>query len=124
MPNIYSSIVFLIAFLSIKFPICDYILQLSGSNFFGWSTGSSKRTPVSNMMHGSEAETSRRYGGAEAIIGGLRKVSNTQKSSHVASTKQKPPSTGTGRQNNSKDFDSTLKGIEAIHLENDERHRY
>ncbi|KMZ58754.1 Casein kinase I-like [Zostera marina] len=97
---------------------------LSGSNFFGWSTGSSKRTPVSNIMHGSEAETSRRYGGAEAIIGGFRKVSNTQKSSHVASTKQKPPSTGTGRQNNSKDFDSTLKGIEAIHLENDERHRY
>lgn len=74
-------------------------------------------------MHGSEAESSRRHGGTEAIIGGFHKVSSTQKNSPAAPTKQKPPSTGTGRQNNLKDFESTLKGIETFHLENNERRR-
>lgn len=89
-------------------------MQLSGTTFVRQSSGSSRRAAISSSrdaaMFGNETDTS-------------RKVPNAQRSSHVgASSAADPRPSSSGRQPpNIKGYESTLKGIESLNFENDER---
>ncbi|XP_062154669.1 casein kinase 1-like protein 2 [Alnus glutinosa] len=94
---------------------------LSGSNFLR-SSGSSRRGVISSnrdVVHtGSEADPSR-PDTTDANPGAFRKISSGQRSSPVISSEHRPSS---GRNaSNIKNFESTLRGIETLHFNNDER---
>ncbi|KAK6911920.1 Protein kinase domain, partial [Dillenia turbinata] len=94
---------------------------LSGSNFMR-SSGSSRRAAVSSsqdamILSGEDFARSRT---TEASPGALRRISGGQRGSPVVSSE--PKRTPSGRNSsNIKNFESTLKGIEGLHFNNDER---
>ncbi|KAF7814090.1 casein kinase 1-like protein 2 [Senna tora] len=94
----------------------------SSSNFFRTS-GASRRGVVSgsrDAVVGSESESSRPLA-SDSSSGAVRKISGAQRSSPVISAEQSRTS---GRSSsNIKNFDSTLRGIESLHF-NDERVQY
>lgn len=98
-----------------------WALQLSSSNFLR-SSGSSRRPAVSSsrepVIAGGDSDPSRART-TDASPGAVRKISSTaQISSPVLSSDQKRSSSS--RNPNIKNFESTLKGIEGLHF-NDER---
>ncbi|PIA64281.1 hypothetical protein AQUCO_00100038v1 [Aquilegia coerulea] len=99
---------------------------LSGSTFLGRSSGSARRAAVSSsrdaMVGGTETETSRPRT-TEASPGALRKVVSGQKSSPISSLEAKRTSSSRNA-SNVKTFESTLKGIEGLNFENEERLQY
>ncbi|KAF7843530.1 casein kinase 1-like protein 2 [Senna tora] len=94
---------------------------LSSSHLFR-SSGSQRRGAVSSSRDGgvvsSETEHSRPLA-VEASPGALRKVSGTQRSSPIISSEHNRTSSGRNT-SNTKNFESTLRGIESLHF-NDER---
>lgn len=97
---------------------------LSGSTFMGRSSGSSRRAAVSssrNVVSGSDNDLSRPRT-TEASPGALRKVATGQRSSPISSLDAKR--TSSSRNANIKNFESTLKGIEGLNFENEERLQY
>lgn len=102
-----------------------WAVQISTSNFLR-SSGSSRRPAVSSsrepVIAGADSEPSRART-TDASPGGLRKISSTaQRSSPVLSSDQKR-SSSTRNPSNIKNFESTLKGIEGLHF-NEERLHY
>ncbi|KAF9613077.1 hypothetical protein IFM89_005525 [Coptis chinensis] len=99
---------------------------LSSSGFLGRSSGSSRRAAVSSsrdaMVVGSETDPSRPRT-TEASPGSLRKVVSGQRSSPISSLDAKRTSSSRNP-TNIKNFESTLKGIEGLNFENDERLHY
>ncbi|KAA8540272.1 hypothetical protein F0562_024165 [Nyssa sinensis] len=99
---------------------------LSGSNFLR-SSASSRRPAISSsrdpVMVGNESDPSRPRT-TDASPGALRKISSSvvQRSSPVLSSDQKRSSSRNA--SNIKNFESTLKGIEGLHFNNDERVNY
>ncbi|KAK9282476.1 hypothetical protein L1049_005394 [Liquidambar formosana] len=97
---------------------------LPSSNFLK-SSGSSRRAAVSSgrdgVNFGTESDPSRPRT-TDASPGALRKVSSAQRGSPLGSSEQKRMSTR--NVSNIKNFESTLKGIESLHFNNDERLQY
>ncbi|KAI4355466.1 hypothetical protein L6164_004239 [Bauhinia variegata] len=97
---------------------------LSSSNIF-WSSGSSRRGAISSSRDaavvGSETEASRTLA-TDASPGALRKISGAQRSSPMITSEQNRSSSGRNT-SNIKNFESTLRGIESLHF-NDERVQY
>ncbi|KAL6005923.1 hypothetical protein ACLOJK_039968 [Asimina triloba] len=98
--------------------------MLSSSTFLGQSSGSSRRAAVSSsrdMMVGSEADHSRSRT-TDASPGAFRRVVNAQRSSPVSSSE---PKRSSGRNtSNIKNYESTLKGMECLNFDADERLHY
>ncbi|KAK6944809.1 Protein kinase domain [Dillenia turbinata] len=97
----------------------------SSSNFMGWSSGSSRRAAVPSsrdaLNMGSDSDPSRHA--TEASPGALRKVSSTQRSSPVGSSD--PRRSASARHASTiKNYESTLKGIEGLHFDNDDKVQY
>ncbi|XP_077254196.1 casein kinase 1-like protein 2 [Tasmannia lanceolata] len=100
-------------------------VMLSGSTFMGRSSGSSRRAAVSgsrDAMVASEADTARPRT-TEASPGAFRKVTSAQRSSPVGSSEPKR-SSSVRNPSNIKNYESTLKGIECLNFDTDERLHY
>lgn len=89
------------------------------------ASGSSRRGAVSSsrdaVIVGGESDPSRSR--ADASPGALRKISSGQRGSPVHSSEHKRISSGRNT-SNIKNFESTLKGIESLHFNNEERVQY
>jgi casein kinase 1 len=100
-------------------------MQLSGSNFLR-SSGSSRRAVISSnrdaAITGSEADPSR-ADTTDASSGAFRKISSGQRGSPVISSAEHRTSSGRNA-SNIKNFESTLRGIETLHFNSDERAQY
>ncbi|KAI7985034.1 Casein kinase 1-like protein 2 [Camellia lanceoleosa] len=102
--------------------------MLSSSNFLR-SSGSTRRPAVSTsrdqMIVGSEIDSSRAHN-TDASPGALRKMSSSaaaQRSSSVLSADHKRVASSRNS-SNIKNLESTLKGIEGLHFNSDERQHY
>ncbi|PKA57255.1 Casein kinase I isoform delta-like [Apostasia shenzhenica] len=99
--------------------------MISSSTFSGRPSGSSRPIVASNSLDvfsAGEADPSRART-TDASPGTFRKVSSTQRSPPLGSTD--PRRSYAGRHSsNAKNFDSTLKGIESLNFENDDRVHY
>lgn len=93
-------------------------MQLSSANFLR-SSGSARRPAVSSSRDaviGSEGDSSR-PNTKDASPGTLRKISGGQRSSPVVSSEHR---TSSGRNApNAKYFESTLRAIDSLHINND-----
>lgn len=99
-------------------------MQLSSSNFFR-SSGSARRGAMLSSRDaavGSETEPSSRPLTLDSSLGAVRKSSGAQRSSHIMSSEHNRVSSGRNT-SNINNLDSTLRGIESLHL-NDERAQY
>lgn len=101
------------------------LVQLSSSHFLR-SSGSSRRPVVSSsrdpVMVSSESDFSRPQN-TDGSPGALRKISSGQRSSPVVSSEQNRTSSSRNV-SNIKNLESTLRGIESLHFNNDERVQY
>ncbi|XP_077210572.1 casein kinase 1-like protein 2 isoform X2 [Tasmannia lanceolata] len=102
-------------------------VMLSGSTFLGRSSGSGslRRAAVSSSrdaMVGSEAESTRPRT-TDTGSGGFRKVASAQRSSPVGSSEPKR-SSSVRNPSNIRNYESTLKGIESLNFDTDERLQY
>ncbi|KAK9275098.1 hypothetical protein L1049_022357 [Liquidambar formosana] len=100
--------------------------MLPSSTFLGRSSGSSRRAAVSSSRDagivGSESDPSRSRT-TEASPGAVRKISSGQRSPPVGSSD--PRRTSSSRNtSNVKNYETTLKGIERLHFDTDERVHY
>ncbi|XP_064964456.1 casein kinase 1-like protein 2 isoform X3 [Musa acuminata AAA Group] len=96
--------------------------MFSGSNYLGQSSGSSRRAFYSSSRDMvSEADLSR-TSTAEVSPGTFRKVSSSQRSSPFSSLE--PKYTSAGRNPNIKNYESTLKGIQRLSFDDEERIQY
>lgn len=107
--------------------ICHFLgfVQLSSSSFLR-STGSSRRAAVSSsrdaVIVGSESNPSRPQT-TETSSGTLGKISAVQRSSPVVSSEQNRTTSGRNI-STVKNLESTLRGIETLHFNSDERVQY
>lgn len=107
-----------------KFIICfPKILQLSSSTFFGRSSGSLRRPAVSGSREtfnlGNESDPTRSRT-PEASPATVNKISSGQRTSPFGGSSD--PKHTSGRNNSSiKNYDSTIKGIENLHFDDEER---
>lgn len=102
-------------------------MQFSGPNIVGRSSGSSRRAAVSSSRDpyvGSELDPHRSRT-RDASPGALHKSMSAQRSPPVGPADPKRSASGrhTGH-GHVKNYDSALKGIEGLQLENDERVHY
>ncbi|PKA64254.1 Casein kinase I isoform delta-like [Apostasia shenzhenica] len=98
---------------------------LSSSNMLGWSSGSSRHVAVSSsrdMTAGSVGDPSR-IRTSDASPGTFRRASGAQRSPPLPSSDPKRSSAGR-HSSNPKNYDSTLKGIERLSFDKDERVQY
>ncbi|AQK97759.1 Putative casein kinase family protein [Zea mays] len=98
---------------------------ISGPNFMGRSSGSSRRPVVSSSrdMVATDSSEPSRARATDASPGAFRRASGPQRSSPVHSAEQKRSSSGR-HPSNVKNYDSALKGIEGLHFDGDERVQY
>jgi len=91
----------------------------------GRSSGSSRRPVVSSSRDVVATDSSEpsRARTTDASPGALRRASGPQRSSPVHSAGQKRSSSG-WHPSNVKNYDSTLKGIEGLNFDGDERVQY
>lgn len=98
-------------------------MQPSSSNFL-WSSGSSRRVAVSSsreaVIPGKESDPSAPHT-TDINPGALPKFPSGQRSSPIGSSEQNRPGKSAS---NTKNLESTLKGIESLHFNNDEKLRY
>ncbi|RVW43973.1 Casein kinase 1-like protein 2 [Vitis vinifera] len=101
--------------------------MLSSSHFLGRSSGSSRRAAVSSSrdaaIMGSESDPSRAHTTEASPGAAVRRISSGQRSSPVGSSD--PKRTSSGRNiTNIKNYESTIRGIENLNFDNDERVHY
>ncbi|KAK6126780.1 hypothetical protein DH2020_039469 [Rehmannia glutinosa] len=99
-------------------------LQLSSSTFFGRSSGTLRRPAVSGSREtftlGNDSDPTRSRT-PEASPATLNKISTGQRTSPLGGSSD-PKHTSSGRNNPSiKNYDSTIKGIESLHFDDEER---
>uniref|UniRef100_A0A5B7BD50 non-specific serine/threonine protein kinase n=2 Tax=Davidia involucrata TaxID=16924 RepID=A0A5B7BD50_DAVIN len=102
-------------------------VMLSSSALLGRSSGSLRRAAVSSnrdaVVVGNESDPARSRT-TEASLGTLHKISSGQRSSPVGGSSD-PKRTSSGRNNSGmKNYESTLKGIESLHFDEEERVHY
>lgn len=100
-------------------------MQLSSSNFLR-ASGSSKRAAVPSsrdaVIVGSESDPSHPQT-TDAIPGTLHKASSGQRSSPIMSSEHNRPPTGRNSAN-VKNLESTVRGFESLHFNNEDRVHY
>ncbi|XP_066312407.1 casein kinase 1-like protein 2 isoform X1 [Miscanthus floridulus] len=98
---------------------------ISGPNFLGRSSGSSRRPVISSSRDVVATDSSEpsRARATDASPGAFRRASGPQRSSPVHSAEQKRSSSGR-HPSNVKNYDSALKGIEGLNFDGDERVQY
>ncbi|XP_072978036.1 casein kinase 1-like protein 1 isoform X1 [Typha angustifolia] len=99
--------------------------MLSSSAFLGWSSGSSRQAAAASSsrdMVSSEINTSR-IRSTDASPGTLRTVSGPQRSSLLGSAEPRP-SSSERHSSNMKNYESTIRGIESLNFDNNERIQY
>ncbi|XP_044463985.1 casein kinase 1-like protein 1 isoform X2 [Mangifera indica] len=100
--------------------------MLSSSNFMGRSSGSSRRAAAVSSSRdafaGSEADHQRSHA-TERSPGAVHRISSAQRISPVGSSDPKRTSSGRNT-SHIKSYESTLKGIEGLHFDGDERVHY
>ncbi|RWR82759.1 casein kinase 1-like protein 2 [Cinnamomum micranthum f. kanehirae] len=98
--------------------------MLSSSTFLGRSSGSARRAAISSSreMTGNEVDPSRPRT-MEASAGGFSKVFSGQRSAPIGSSEPKRSSSGRNA-SNTKNYESTLKGLECLSFDNNERIQY
>ncbi|KAJ9688098.1 hypothetical protein PVL29_014043 [Vitis rotundifolia] len=101
--------------------------MLSSSHFLGRSSGSSRRAAVSSSrdaaIMGSESDPSRAHTTEASPGAAVRRITSGQRSSPVGSSD--PKRTSSGRNiTNIKNYESTIRGIENLNFDNDERVHY
>ncbi|XP_020251202.1 casein kinase 1-like protein 2 isoform X1 [Asparagus officinalis] len=98
--------------------------MLSSSAFLGRSSGSSRRAAVSSSRDAMMSETElSRPRTSEASPGTFHKLSSAQRSSPAVSGEQHRHSSS-GRLPSTKNYESTLKGIESLNFDNNEKLHY
>ncbi|KAJ4708678.1 Casein kinase [Melia azedarach] len=101
--------------------------MLSSSNFMGRSGGSSRRAAAVSSSRdafvASETDPQRSRTAAEASPGAMHRISSGQRSSPVGSSDPKRTSSGRNTAH-IKNYETTLKGIEGLHFDSDERVHY
>lgn len=96
--------------------LINRVLQLSSSNLFGKSSGSQRRGPVSGSREALTAgNDSRTPEGSSATV---NKISIGQKSLPAAGSSD--PRHISARNN----YDSTIKGIEGLHFDDEDKNRH
>ncbi|KQK09416.1 casein kinase 1-like protein 2 [Brachypodium distachyon] len=95
---------------------------ISGSNFLGRSSGSSRRAAVSSSRDvvASDTYEPSRSRTTDASPGAFRRTSGPQRSPPVDSAEPKRSSSAR-HSSNTKNYESALKGIEGLNFEGDER---
>ena len=90
------------------------------------ASGSARRGAVSSSREGViVGESDPSWSRADASPGALRKISGGQRGSPVrSSSEHKRISSSRNASTNIKNFESTLKGIESLHFNNEERVQY
>lgn len=105
----------------LQFP--NLFLQLSSSTFLGQSSGSLRRPAVSTsregLIVGNESDPVRSRT-TEASPGTQQRISSGQRSSPFGGSSD-PNRTSSGRNNK---YETTLKGIESLHFDDEERDHY
>ncbi|KAJ0090671.1 hypothetical protein Patl1_13497 [Pistacia atlantica] len=100
--------------------------MVSSSSFMGRSGGSSRRAAAVSSSRdafvGSEAEHQRSRA-TEASPGALHRISSAQRNSPVGSSDPKRSASGRNT-THIKNYETTLKGIEGLHFDGDERVHY
>lgn len=99
-------------------------LQLSNSTFLGRSTGSLRRSIVSSSREaltvGNESDPARSRT-TDASPGTINKISSGQRSSPLGRTSD-PKQASSGKNNSSiKNYETSLKGIESLQFDEEER---
>lgn len=114
----------LVLLLSLRSKPHACIMQLSSSTFLGRSSGSVRRAAISSSreMTGNEVDPSRPRT-MEASAGGFSKVFSGQRSAPIGSSEPKRSSSGRNA-SNTKNYESTLKGLECLSFDNNERIQY
>jgi len=101
-------------------------MQLSSANVLGQSSGSSRRVAVSGSRDafvGTESEIRTRT--AEASPGGVaHRGLSAQRSSPIGSSDPKRVVSSGRNASHGKNYDSVLRGMEGLQLENEERTHY
>ncbi|KAI4335276.1 hypothetical protein L6164_013938 [Bauhinia variegata] len=98
--------------------------SLSGTHVLGQTSGSSRRVAVSSSRDafpGGESDLRTRT--TEASPGTAHRISSGQRSSPIGSSDPKRMASGKNAAN-AKNYETALKGIESLQLENDERAHY
>lgn len=101
------------------------IMQLSSANVLGQSSGSSRRVAVSSSRDafvGTESDVRTRT--AEASPGAAHRILGGQRSSPIGSSDLKRVAPSGRNASHAKNYDTALRGLEGLQLENDERTHY
>lgn len=99
-----------------------FFFQFSGSTFFGRSSGSLRRGAVSGSREGDDSDPARART-PEASPGTLHKISGGKRPLPLVGSSD--PKHSSGKNNpTSKNLESTLKGIESLHFDDEERVHY
>ena len=100
-------------------------MQLSSANILGQSSGSSRRVAVSSSRDAFVgAESDVRARNAEASPGAAHRITTGQRSSPVGSSDPKRVVSSGRNASHAKNYDSAVRGMESLQLENDERAHY
>lgn len=100
------------------------IMQLSSANIMGQSSGSSRRVAVSGSREAFvSAESDVRTRTAEASAGAAHRILSGQRTSPAGSSDPKRVVSSGRNVSHVKNYDTALKGMEGLQLENDERNQ-
>lgn len=95
-----------------------------GPNIFGQSVGSSRQAAVSSSRDAFVgAESDLRTRATEASPGAANRISSGQRGSPIGSSDPKRATTSTRNASHVRNYETTMKGIESLQLETDERTR-
>jgi len=128
--NLIACLIFMctsLAFAFVNAIIASYvIMQLSSSNVLGQSSGSSRRVAVSSSRDafvGAESDVRTRT--AEASPGAAaHRILSGQRSSPIGSSDPQRVSRAGRNASQANNYESALRGMEGLQLENDERTHY
>lgn len=100
-------------------------MQLSSTNVLGQSSGSSRRVAVSSSRDALVgADSDLRPRAAEASHGAAHRISSGQRSSPIGSSDPKIVTSSGRNASHVKNYETAVKGIEGLQLENDESAHY
>ena len=122
---------YIVCAIKVSFTFSDLIIsssmnmQLSSANVLGQSSGSSRRAAVSSSRDafvGAESDIRTRT--AEASPGAAHRALSGQRSSPIGSSDPKRVVSSGRNASHVKNYDTALRGMEGLQLENDERTHY
>lgn len=99
-------------------------MQLSGANVLGQSSGTSRRVAVSSSREAfAGGESDLRTRTTEASPGAAHRISSVHRNSPLGTSDPKRMSSARNA-SQAKNYETAVRGIEGLQLENDERAHY